>query len=119
LGFDCVYVNSASSSNAIIGKEYLSGLEDRLKAVEEDLISLRSGRVRPQQNLRFDEEVGGGEFELDGVTNLSTTVSRNEEVEVDSENLQDSLGIENDTDGMGVMVFSAEEDCGFFGIFIS
>ena len=119
MGFDCVYINSASSSNVIIGKEYLSGLEDRLKAVEEEIISLKGVRVRAQQNLGFDEECGGREFELDGATNISTIVSRNGEVEVDSENLQDSLGNENDTDGMGVMVFSAEEDCGFFGTLIS
>jgi hypothetical protein len=36
-------------------------------------------------------------------------------VEVNSDELQDSSGHENATDGMGAMVFSVEEDCGFFG----
>jgi len=34
---------------------------------------------------------------------------------VDSGELQDSSGHENGTDGIGSMVFSVEEDCGFFG----
>ncbi|PVH68847.1 hypothetical protein DL98DRAFT_542088 [Cadophora sp. DSE1049] len=108
LGFECVYVNPASSSNVIVGKEYLSGLEGRLKAVEQDLKILKSKPNRPQQHPRFEDELGDGPGPCP--RNLQS-----EEVEVNSSELQDSLGLENAADGMGAMEFSVEEDCGFFG----
>ena len=37
LNFDCVYLQSASSSNVIIGKEYLGSLEERLKIAEDNI----------------------------------------------------------------------------------
>jgi hypothetical protein len=106
-------VNPASSSNVIIGKEYLSGLEGRLKAVEQDITLLKSKQNKPQQHTRFDDEhreESSGQNEGCQQSTKST-----EEVEVNSDGLQDLLGDESGTDGMGSMVFSVEEDCGFFG----
>lgn len=116
LGFECVYVNPASSSNVIVGKEYLSSLEDRLKVVEQDVKLLKSKRDRPQQHPRFND--GHGEGSSHGQSEehrRHTTNLLSEEVEVNSDEIQDSFDHENSADGMGAMVFSAEEDCGFFG----
>ncbi|PMD33546.1 hypothetical protein L207DRAFT_557987 [Hyaloscypha variabilis F] len=115
LGFECIYINSASTSNVIIGKEYLSSLEDRLKAVEQDVRALRAKPNRLQLYPRFEGELVDGS---DGQRDRSHPHTRNlqsEEVEVNRDQLQDSFGDENSADGMGAMVFSAEEDCGVFG----
>lgn len=114
LGFECIYVNPASSSNVIVGKEYLSGLEDRLKTVEFDIRVLKAKENRPRQRTRFEDEL---EDAIDGPGEGSQQQHsiNSEEVEVDSGELQDSSGHENGTDGIGSMVFSVEEDCGFFG----
>ena len=102
----------------IVGKEYLSSLEDRLKAVEQDVRSLKETQARPQQHLRFEDELRTEAYG-DAVTPHSR-VRRlpGEEVEVYNDDLQETSWLENDADGMGAMMFSAEEDCGFFGIFI-
>jgi len=47
--------------------------------------------------------------------NPSIASLANEELMVDSDSLQDSSDPGNDADGMGAMVFSTEQDCGFFG----
>ncbi len=39
-------------------------------------------------------------------------------MEVNSDDVQDFSGLEDATDGMGAIVFSAEQDCGFFGIYL-
>ncbi|KAF4614341.1 hypothetical protein G7Y89_g15396 [Cudoniella acicularis] len=116
LGFECVYVNSASSSNVIVGKEYLSGLENRLRIVEQDIGSLKSSQKRQPQQTRFDDELNGRAYR-DGLEPPSSLGRlRGEEVEVNSEDLQEATGPESGADGMGAMIFSTEEDCGFFGM---
>jgi hypothetical protein len=93
----------------------LSRLEDRLKAVEQDVTSLRAKVNRPQQHVRFYDELGDGSYGQRHGSHLPSRNLQSEEVEVDSDELQDSFSHENATDGMGAMVFSVEEDCGFFG----
>lgn len=118
LNFDCVYLQSASSSNVIVGKEYLGSLEDRLKLVEESIKSLQSGQGRPHKQLRFEEDDEQNVRE-DGINSLEATRSghrRDGVTEVDSGGLQEFVGLEDETDGMGAIVFIAEEDCGFFGL---
>ncbi len=107
-------MNPASSSNVIVGKEYLSGLEGRLKAVEEDLKVLKSKPNQPQQHPRVEDEFGDESHGQGGHSPHPRNL-QSEEVEVSSSELQDSLGLENAADGMGAMEFSVEEDCGFFG----
>ena len=116
LGFECVYVNPASSSNVIIGKEYLSELEARLKTVEQDIRALRSTKVESRRHPTSDDELGDGPVEpRDGSLSRTTSV-RLAEVEVNSSEIHDGFDPENAADGMGAMSFSAEEDCGFFGM---
>ncbi|KFY96800.1 hypothetical protein V500_02282 [Pseudogymnoascus sp. VKM F-4518 (FW-2643)] len=114
LGFECVYVNSASSSNVIVGKEYLSSLEDRLKTVEQDVRSLKVTQARPQQHLRFEDELGTGAYGYAVTPNSRGRRLQGEEVVVDNVDLQETSMLENDADGIGPMIFSAE-DCGYFG----
>ncbi|KAH8671767.1 fungal-specific transcription factor domain-containing protein [Tricladium varicosporioides] len=115
LGFECVYVNPTSSTNVIVGKEYLSSLEERLKAVEQDVTLLKVNQTKPLQHLRFEGEVETRAQERTDVHYPKPRRLRDEEVEVNSDYLVDSSGPENGTDGMGAIMFSAEEDCGFFG----
>jgi hypothetical protein len=112
LDFDCVYIQSASSSNVIVDKDYLSNLEDRLKDVEEDIVSMKR-RMNSQQLTFPDDPDGRGDRA--GVSTGQYRV-RNEELEVNSESIQDMSILESGIDGMGAMEFSTEEDCGFFGI---
>jgi len=103
----------------IVGKDYLSTLENRLQAVEDYIGSQKENHGRRQQHLRFDDDRrsiarGGTDVPSPSVASLA-----NEELEVDSDSLQDSSGPGNDADGMGAMVFSTEQDCGFFGTFCS
>jgi len=117
LGFDCTYVNSVSSSNVIVGKDYLSTLENRLQAVEEYIGCLKGSHGKRQQQLRFDDDPRSvGRSDAD-VPSPSVASLANEDLEIDSDSLQDSSGLGNDADGMGAMVFSTEVDCGFFGTY--
>lgn len=115
LGFECVYVSLASNSNVIVGKEYLSSLEDRLKAVEQVIRATKAMQNRTQLHPRFDDGPGDSSLEERDIFQLRARILQSEEVEVNSDELQDSFCHENPADGMGAMVFSAEEDCGFFG----
>jgi hypothetical protein len=120
LNFDCVYLQSASSSNVIIGKEYLGSLEERLKIAEDNIKQLKANQARPLRQLRFDDE----EQRLRDDRNETPEQSRpgrprNGGMEVNSDDIQDFSGPEDETDGMGAMVFSAEQDCGFFGTYLN
>ncbi|CZR66991.1 related to C6 transcription factor [Phialocephala subalpina] len=104
LGFDCVYVQSASSTNMIVGKPYLVGLEDRLKAVEEEIHLLKGSRSSRQ--LRFEDQAPPPEtVSSDGQGGL----------EVNSASVHDVNLSEDFTDGMGAIIFSEEENFAFFG----
>jgi hypothetical protein len=87
----------------IVGKEYLAGLEDRLNVVEEEIESLKAGRAIRQ--LRFE----------DGAEGIINSNHEFEGIEVNSDDLNDNMMAEDATDGMGSVVFSEEEDFGFFG----
>lgn len=92
----------------------MAGLEDRLKAVEEDIRGWKTKQKKRQYHPRFDDEPEDEPRQRDG-SHMHARNLDSEEVEVNSDGLQDSFGAENAADGMGAMVFSAEEDCGFFG----
>lgn len=93
----------------IVGKEYLTGLENRLRFVEEEIISLRNNM--PPRHVRFEDEQTGIPLEHTP-NNLN---NRCDDLEVNREDVHDSMAPEDVTDGMGAVVFSAEEDLGFFG----
>jgi hypothetical protein len=111
-GFDCVYVQSNSSSNVIVGKGYLAGLENRLKSVEQDLSEMKAvmskGSTLPRlplkepRHLRFDNR---------------DSVDFNNEGDdlIDDANVQDLVSQEEATDGMGAAMFTNEKDTGYFG----
>ena len=119
LNFECSWVQSAASANTIVGKDYLVSIEDRLKAVEKYIASLQA-RGKPPSQTTFDgnnsddsyDQYGGhhGEGNGDDVPKEDRTM------EVRTDALQDVSGLEGSTDGMGAVVFSAEEDSGFFGM---
>ncbi|TVY92749.1 hypothetical protein LAWI1_G002079 [Lachnellula willkommii] len=114
--FDCVYIQSGSSSNAIVGKDYLATLETRLAVVEKEIASFKHNNHEtpqsvsmpallqnsPQKQIRVDDAGGGSH-----------------------DRVQDSIFVLEDTgkepastdpsDGMGAVVFVDEKDSGFFG----
>lgn len=91
-------------------------MEERLKAVEQDIRLLKANQYKGQRLARFEEEVENDSFDERGKSRSRTRKLESEEVEVNKDDLQDSFGDESAADGMGAMVFSAEEDCGFFGM---
>jgi hypothetical protein len=97
----------------------LGSLEERLKIAENNIKQLKANQARPLRQLRFDDE----EQRLRDDRNETPERSRpgrprNGGMEVNSDGIQDFSGPEDETDGMGAIVFSAEQDCGFFGTYI-
>ncbi|KAH8588841.1 fungal-specific transcription factor domain-containing protein [Bisporella sp. PMI_857] len=109
LGYECIYTQTASMTNVIVGKEYLAGIEDRLKLVEQEISHMKN--FRSNRHIRFDDATSSTSTALEG----SPLTSFTDGVQVDSGNLQDNEVLESTTDGMGAMIFSQEEDIGFFG----
>ncbi|OCL03951.1 hypothetical protein AOQ84DRAFT_346868 [Glonium stellatum] len=100
LGFECVYVQSASSANVIVGKEYLSQLEDRVQSIEETLNVFREHITTLSQTARVVEIIPRSES--DGTI-------------VENAQLQEVTNEQDAVDGMGAAVFANEEESGFFG----
>jgi len=100
----------------IIGKEYLGSLEERLKIAENDIKQLKANQARPIRHLRFDDDEQRLREDRNKTPDrLRLGRQRHAGMEVNSDDVQDSSGAEDETDGMGAIVFSAEQDCGFFG----
>ncbi|KFY90238.1 hypothetical protein V498_06095 [Pseudogymnoascus sp. VKM F-4517 (FW-2822)] len=116
LSFDCVYIQSASSSNVIVGKEYLTGLEERLKVVEENILSLQTSQSRQQQHLRFEEvdELAPNDAH-GGNTNGELLPLTNNMRPPDGPETPHVITLEDETNELGTVIFSVEEDSGFFG----
>ncbi|KAL3421398.1 fungal specific transcription factor domain-containing protein [Phlyctema vagabunda] len=110
---ECVYAQSASGTNVIVGKEYLRGLEERLTVVEENLASLRGRRSTSQLDRSFDNTVS--ETIQQETTEHTKSNSDRNDVHVQDDDLQDIAVLGDDTDGMGAIQFSTEADCSFFG----
>ncbi|OAG40419.1 hypothetical protein AYO21_05319 [Fonsecaea monophora] len=106
LGFECVYQQSASYSNIIIGKEYLSSIEDRLKEVEGRLASLEN-RDRNVVYQPANPNTSNGVSSLDS--------EKQETACLREESLEDAETVEDPIDAMGAVTFAQEEDCAFFG----
>lgn len=111
LGFDCVYLQSASSSNVIVGKEYLVTLERRLQTVEETLLKERNFKARPTQ-----VPLPRGQRQPQSDESYDPSCERQVEgISVNNQDVQGQIGSGNPTDGMGAIVFTGEEDFGYFG----
>ncbi|KAJ5673980.1 hypothetical protein N7462_009419 [Penicillium macrosclerotiorum] len=104
LGFECVYTPPTTATNVIVQKDYLHGLEDRVKRLEESVLGVRdeisglTGRVDRMQSGKVD---GSPEEEVHAQRVVS---------------VPDLIGTEDSVDAMGAMTFAEEEDSGFFGI---
>ncbi|KAJ5813994.1 uncharacterized protein N7503_000744 [Penicillium pulvis] len=100
LGFECMYTPPATATNVIVQKEYLHGLEDRVKRLEESFRNVRS--------------------DVDGLTVRVDRVPEVRDREVRGEvrsaiQVSDLIGSEDSVDAMGAISFADEEDSGFFG----
>ncbi|KAJ5787283.1 hypothetical protein N7457_002273 [Penicillium paradoxum] len=106
LGFECVYTPPPTAANVIVQKDYLHGLEERVKRIEASLGSVRG--------------------DLDGLTKrVDCGLERPALCDHDSRAGQDEtrvaapmpdlIGTEDSVDGMGAVIFADEEDSGFFG----
>jgi hypothetical protein len=110
-----VYKQSASTSNVIVGKEYLALLENRLKVVEDSLAAVKAEQARSQRRIRFDDEETELTNQPDAVHGTGLSSQPGSGVDSDDDQSHDSPDIIDETDGMGAVTFSAEEYCGFFG----
>ncbi|KAJ5133966.1 uncharacterized protein N7443_004411 [Penicillium atrosanguineum] len=95
LGFECIYTPPLTANNVIVQKDYLHGLEERVKKLEESFVAVR-GDVDGLAAREKGAEVGG----------------RDEEGRV---SVPDLVGTEDEVDAMGAVTFADEEDSGFFG----
>jgi hypothetical protein len=114
LGFECVYTPPLMTANVIVQKDYLQGLEERVKRIEESLGSVRGDldgltkRVdcgpeedRNREDVPFNSSVR----EVQGETRVAAP-------------MPDSLGVGDSVDAMGDVIYADEEDSGFFGKYI-
>lgn len=121
LGFECIYTPPTTAANVIVQKDYLHGLEERVKRLED----VFSG-VREEINL-ISSKIG--EFSGDGKSGDSSRGAVNDSNaqfgdgdipgERQKEQVQaqvpDLTGTEDSVDGMGAVTLVDEEDSGFFG----
>lgn len=87
LGFACKYTETGSTANVIVGKEYLSELEQRLGMVEKSIRSI---------NARMGDE------------NTPPELPHHEP-------LRDSSESVDGADAMGAVIFADESETGYFG----
>lgn len=118
MNFECVWIQSTSSANTIVGKDYLVSLEDRLRAVEKSITSLQA-QAGPNPQPAWDGVHSDGSRDQQSsllIEQHNNGIPRPDRaVEVSSDALQEVAGLEDSTDGMGAVIFSPEEDSGFFG----
>ena len=107
-------MQSASSSNVIVGKEYLTTIEERLKIAEENISDLQAYQRRSRRQLRFDDE-DVTEAINSGATRRASSIQENGVLDAGSAEAQNLVTLEDETDDIGGVIFSVEEDSGFFG----
>ncbi|KAF2801274.1 uncharacterized protein BDZ99DRAFT_456469 [Mytilinidion resinicola] len=113
LDFDCIYVASAASSNVIVGKQFFAALEHRLSDIEQRLDGISNGHDTSPLQPGFSTSQGRQACVADeGGRSISNR--RSGLVAVDDVDAHDGAN-EDSTDGMGAIVFTDEEDSGFFG----
>ncbi|KAH8799845.1 fungal-specific transcription factor domain-containing protein [Xylogone sp. PMI_703] len=110
LGFECHYQQSATASNVIIGKEYLSLIESRLKVVENRLSVLESQGVRT-----ITPDASSTAETAAVISNESSNLTHLETASLRDDSLDNADSTEDPIDAMGAVTFAQEEDCAFFG----
>jgi hypothetical protein len=111
LGFACVYTPPPTAANVIVQKDYLHGLEDRVKRLEESFGAVRGDldglakRVDcgPRRDKERESAISGRNV---GESEAETRIAAP---------MPDLTGTEDSVDGMGAVIFADEEDSGFFG----
>ena len=96
LGFECIYTPPITANNLIVQKDYLHGLEERVKKLEESFVTVRG--------------------DVDGLVARETVGDVGGRGEGGSASVPDFVGTEDEVDAMGAVTFADEEDSGFFGI---
>jgi hypothetical protein len=94
LGFECIYTPTTTATNIIVQKSYFNALEDRVKKLEESVITVR-------------EDIDGLCVKAKGV-NDGKRGHR-------SDSVPGLIGTEDEVDAMGAVTFVDEKDSGFFG----
>ncbi|KAI5788321.1 fungal-specific transcription factor domain-containing protein [Geopyxis carbonaria] len=135
LDFDCVYQQSASSANTIVGKDYIGRLETRLLAVENLLAAQASmnqahqasatpgvsasGEGSPERSSREADEFvtrHKRKREHSPATPKADTSTGETFVNLGGGHLEDDTAAPDTVlDGMGALVMGDEEDYGYFG----
>lgn len=111
LGFVCVYTPPPTAANIIVHKDYLHGLEDRVKRLEESY-----GAVRGDLDglaKRVDDGPERGRERESALSGRNAKESQ-DETRI-AARMPDLIGTEDSVDGMGAVIFADEEDSGFFG----
>lgn len=114
-----MYTPPPTATNVIVQKDYLRGLEERVKRLEEGMVGVRGdidglvGRVHDVQ----------GQSVATGDERSSASLQTARRVEDDRQRLAsvpvpDLIGTEDSVDAMGAVTFADEEDSGFFGLTI-
>lgn len=104
LGFDCVYTPPTTATNVIVQKDYLHGLEDRVRNLENSLSTVKNDIA----GLFTKEDRGAGRVLQPSEYEQSQRVVAGP--------VPDLTGTEDSVDAMGAITFANEEDSGFFGI---
>jgi Fungal specific transcription factor domain/Fungal Zn(2)-Cys(6) binuclear cluster domain len=104
-GYQCVYAQPSYSENVTVGREHLFTIESRLSSLERKfkLAEQRASRHTPLQLDLPVERVDDNWQDGDN------------RVIVDDDVVPELSGLDYPTDSMGAMVFTEEEDFGFFG----
>ncbi|EED18875.1 C6 transcription factor, putative [Talaromyces stipitatus ATCC 10500] len=100
LGLNCVYTAPVTTKNVIVQKDYLSNLEDRVKALEDSLNIVKS--------------------DVSAVKSKMSKGSSDEPVKENGHGHQNEqspefVETEDAIDAMGAVAFADEKECGFFG----
>ena len=106
LGFQCVYAQAAFSNDVVVAKEHLFTFESRLSILEHKFKNFEQGtsrRAPPQSQSLVDP--------MDVIWQGQDVTS-----EIGEDQLAPAVfGLNDPTDAMGAMIFTEEEDFGFFG----
>lgn len=105
LGFECIYSPPSASVNVIVQKDYLQGLEGRIKKLEETVWTLKDEFVGLSARVGGDEDHSLQLEQQDEEHRPKSTVP-----------MPDLTGTEDSVDAMGAVTFADEEDSGFFGM---
>lgn len=118
LGFECVYTPPPTATNVIVQKDYLHGLEERVKKLEEGMAGMK-GEIDGLSG-RVDSVEVQGTAHRDGSSSSGLTAARriddDDGQRVASVSVPDLIGTEDSVDAMGAMTFADEQDSGFFGM---